>query len=139
MLKIIGRQINRGQEDTDIIEFITEGKMRNKGDSIYLQYDEGDISGMAGCRTMLKITDKRIRMKRFGGDVSLDTVIDFERGKRFIGVYDTPYGSIEMEVLTNMITNKIDKENAKGTIDIDYHMNLKGLSGGRNVLNIEIM
>lgn len=139
LLKIVGRQINRHDVEDDAIEFITEGKFYEKGNSVYLLYEESELSGMEGVTTSLKITGDKIRMKRFGDDIVIDTVIEFEKGKRFTGFYDTPFGSFEMEVMTNSIENNIDKMKIKGHLDIDYNISLKGVSEGRSLLNIQIM
>lgn len=139
MLKIVGKQLFGLSEEEEQLEFMTEGKFYEKDDSIYLSYDESEFSGMEGCTTSLKITGDKIQMRRFGHSVPLDTEIQFEKGKRFTGYYDTPFGAVEMEVLTNDIVNNINKDAAKGTLNIDYHISLRGLSEGRNRLDIEII
>jgi uncharacterized beta-barrel protein YwiB (DUF1934 family) len=141
MLKIIGRQIEKdvtSENLEDAMEFITEGRFYKKGNSVYLVYDESEFSGMEGCTTSLKITGDRIRMKRYGEDVGFDTAIEFEKGKRFNGFYDTPFGSVEMEVLTNNVENRI-QESGEGMLNIDYHVSLKGLVESRSNLRIEII
>lgn len=137
MMKIIGTQVTADLEE-DQLEFITEGKLYEKGDALYLIYDESEISGMPGCRTRLKLKNGTIKMKRVGENVGIDTEIEFEKGKRYTGYYDTPFGAIEMEVLTNHVENSVTTE-GKGMLDIDYHISLKGLAEGRNKLNIELM
>lgn len=138
MLKIVGKQITVEAEEQQL-EFVTEGKYYEKGDSVYLVYDESQFSGMEGCTTSLKITGDKIRMKRYGNTIALDTEIEFEKGKRFKGYYDTPYGSVEMEVLTNDIVNNIERSDGSGSLNIDYHISLRGLSEGRSKLDIEII
>lgn len=138
MLKIIGKQITTDSEEEQL-EFVTEGKYYVKDDSVYLLYNESEFSGMEGCTTSLKITGDKIKMKRYGESIALDTEIEFEKGKRFKGYYDTPYGSVEMEVLTNDVVNRIEKTEGRGTLNIDYHISLRGLSEGRSILDIEIM
>lgn len=138
MLRIIGKQVT-GESEEEKMEFVTEGRFYEKDDSIYLLYDESDFSGMEGCTTSLKITGDKVRMKRYGDTISLDMAIEFEKGKRFKGFYDTPFGAIEMEVLTNSVVNRIQSGAGKGSLDIDYHISLRGLSEGRSLLNIEIM
>lgn len=138
MLKIIGKQVTVESEEQQL-EFVTEGKYYEKGDSVYLVYDESQFSGMEGCTTSLKITGDKIRMKRYGNTIALDTEIEFEKGKRFKGFYDTPFGSVEMEVLTNDITNNIERSNGSGSLNIDYHISLRGLSEGRSKLDIQII
>lgn len=138
MLKIIGKQVTSDSEEEQL-EFVTEGKYYEKGGSVYLLYDESEFSGMEGCTTSLEITGDNIKMKRFGDSIGLDTEIEFEKGKRFKGYYDTPYGSVEMEVLTNDVVNKIEKAEGKGSLNIDYQISLKGLSEGRSILDIQII
>ncbi len=76
-------------------------------------------------------------MTRKGTEVGIDTEIRFKKGMRHSGYYDTPYGPIEMEVLTNDLFNNVTDEEG-GSIDIDYHISLKGLSEGRSRLNIQV-
>ena len=139
MLKIIGKQVTSDAEEEQQLEFVTEGKYYEKGGSVYLLYDESEFSGMEGCTTSLKITGENITMKRFGESIGLDTEIEFEKGKRFKGYYDTPFGSVEMEVLTNDVVNNIVKTEGKGNLNIDYNISLRGLSEGRSILDIEII
>ncbi|GAB1475772.1 hypothetical protein MASR2M70_06040 [Bacillota bacterium] len=140
MLKIVGKQIlGEGGEDEEQLELVTEGKYYEEDGTMFLSYDESGFSGMEGCTTSLMIRDDEILMKRCGEAVPLDTEIRFEKGKRFTGYYGTPFGAVEMEVLTNDVVNKINKDVPKGSIDIDYHISLRGLSEGRSRLNIEII
>ncbi|QAT41881.1 DUF1934 domain-containing protein [Aminipila luticellarii] len=138
MLKIVGRQVSIDSDNEDQIEFVTEGKIYKKDQTTYLIYEESEVSGMPGCKTSLKLKGDTIKMKRFGDSVGLDTVIEFQKGRRYEGFYDTPFGAIEMEVLTNDLVNNLTPE-GKGSIDIDYHVSLKGLSEGRSKLNIQII
>ena len=136
MIRLTGRQLNSEGTDTDQIEFITEGKAYKKGNATYLTYEEGEMSGLEKVRTTVRIgNDGEIRMKRFGSSLLLETVMEFQKGKRFNSLYQTPYGAIEMEVLTNRIINSI-RPDLTGSLYIDYDIALKGISEGRNMLNI---
>ncbi len=145
MLKIVGRQVtNDGADDVEeeVMEFMTEGQLYEKNGSVYLLYKETELSGMEGCTTSLKITDDTVRMKRFGRSMPINTVMEFRKGKRYEGYYDTPYGAIEMEVLTNHIENNIKCGMAEGdsaTLHIDYAVSLRGLSESHSRLNIQIL
>jgi uncharacterized beta-barrel protein YwiB (DUF1934 family) len=138
MLKIIGSQITRNEGD-ERVEFITEGKYAEEKNSVLLSYDESELSGMEGCTTSLRITDGKIKMERYGSLIGVDTAIEFEQGRRFKGYYDTPFGSIEMEVLTNSVVDNIERKNASGYLSIDYNVCLKGLAESRSRLKIEIL
>ena len=138
MLKIIGSQITRNEGD-ERVEFITEGKYAEEKDSVLLSYDESELSGMEGCTTSLRITGGKIKMERYGSLIGVDTAIEFEQGRRFKGYYETPFGSVEMEVLTNSVVNNIERKNASGYLSIDYNICLKGLAESRSRLKIEII
>jgi len=137
ILKIIGKQLSSDMEEVQL-EFMTEGQFYEKDKSRYLIYDESEFSGMPGCQTKLELTGDRIKMSRLGAGIGMDTQIEFTKGKRYTGYYETPFGAVEMEVLTNDITNNLSSDGT-GSVDIDYHISLKGLTEGRSRLNIEIM
>ena len=141
MLRIIGRQIDRFDEvSPETMEFMTEGKAYKKGNATYLVYEESQVSGLEGVKTTLRIgNDGTIKMKRFGSGVMLDTVMEFHQGKRFKSVYETPYGALPMEILTNSVINQLEDDNITGNLFIDYEISLKGVSEMRNLLNIEVM
>lgn len=136
LLRIVGSSIYDGVEENQV-ELVTEGKLYKRGKVIYLTYDESEFSGMEGCKTRLILDGESVCMTRKGTDVSINTEIRFQKGKRHSGYYDTPYGPIEMEVLTNDLSNSVCDEEG-GSIEIDYHISLKGLSEGRSRLNIQV-
>ena len=137
MLKIIGKQLSCDIEEVQL-EFVTEGKIYKEDKSLYLVYEESEFSGMPGCRTKLEFREGSIKMSRFGQGAPADNEIEFKKGKRYTGYYDTPFGAVEMEVLTNEIENSLTVC-GKGSVKIDYQISLKGLAEGRNRLNIEVM
>ena len=142
MLKITGKTVRQKEEiesHEDVIEFVTEGKLYRRGQTTYVSYMESELSGVEGCKTSLTISDGKVRMKRTGKPLGIPTVIEFEKGKRFKGLYDTPFGAIGMEVLTNSITTFPDTEEGKNRLSIDYSVSLRGVTESRNKLDIEIM
>lgn len=136
-MKIIGSQSLEGQQD-DQMEFVTEGELYDKGDALYVIYEESEISGMPGFKTRLKITDGMVKMKRIGAAGGTGTEMVFEIGRRYENYYHTPYGPFEMEILTNSLENTMTAEGTGG-VSIDYNMSLKGLMESRNKLRIELL
>ena len=63
MMRIIGTQVNANAEEEQL-ELITEGKLYEKGEAMYLIYDETELSGMPGCKTRLKLKDGTVKMRR---------------------------------------------------------------------------
>ncbi len=136
MVRITGTQ--NIDNDADKIEFVTEGRIYQKGDATYIIYEESEFTGLEGCKTTVRISGNNVKMFRFGESFPLDTRIEFEKGKRFEGYYQTPFGPIEMEIMTNNLTNNLSFENG-GSLNIDYNIALVGLTEGRSVLDIEVM
>jgi len=138
-LRIIGNQLHGLDEQSeDMMEFITEGRFTRKGDALYLIYEESELSGVEGYTTSLKVTGGKVRMKRYGEEGGIQTAIEFEKGRKFTGWYETPFGTIPLEVLTNEVDNRLDPDGA-GTLGIDCSVSLKGLTESRNLLRFEIM
>ena len=135
-LKIIGRQFDQDQQENSM-EFVTEGKLYQKNGSIYLFYDESELSGFPGCRTSLKLTKDSVRMRRRGMGTGYEAELLFRKGDRITGDYETPYGTINMEVLTSDVKNNL-AEDGTGNVDVDYMISLEGMAEGRNELRIEI-
>ena len=140
MIRLTGRHLGADASGEDQIEFVTTGKAYQKGDATYVTYMEGEMSGLEKVRTMLRIgRDGEILMKRFGRErLMMDTVMEFQKGKRFSSLYPTPYGPLKMEILTNKIVNTIQPEDCTGSLYIDYDIALKGIAETRNMLSIEL-
>ncbi|MBQ6370618.1 MAG: DUF1934 domain-containing protein [Firmicutes bacterium] len=137
MIRIKGKQVSKDSGE-DEMEFMTEGKLYRRKGTVYLLYEETELSGVPGCKTRLRLRDGEIQMKRIGEGAGIGNEILFEQGKRYTGYYDTPFGPIPIEVLTNYVNSSIT-EDGSGDIDIDYEISLKGLMEGRNTLNITLM
>ncbi len=133
MLKITGKTADKD----DGIEFVTEGVLYSKGPLLLIEYPESELSGLEGCTTRLTVSKNKIRLRRTGEPLAVDTVMEFEKGKRFLGYYETPYGPMGMEILTNNIEKNVSGD-GEGRLSIDYSISLKGLSDARKTLDIEL-
>ena len=141
MLKITGKTLsarpaNGKPEDefNDTIEFTTAGTMTSRGGITRITYDETELSGIEGCRTLITIAGQKLKMQRSGRDLPNGTIMEFEEGKRYHGLYETPYGNIGMEILTNSV--KFEGENK---IAVNYSLSLQGIVESRNELDIEVI
>ena len=137
MVRIKSMQVSR-EAGSDEMEFVTEAKLYKRNGALYLLYEESEFSGMPGCRTRLRLRDDEVQMKRFGEGAVIGNELRFKKGSRYTGLYETPFGPIEMEVLTNDVASTISEEGT-GQVDIDYEVSLKGLLEGRNRMNITLM
>ena len=134
MLKIEGSPAGSPEE---AIEFVTEGKLSSRGNTTVIKYEESPLAGMEGCTTYLTISPKKVKLKRTGEMFPIPTVMEFEEGKRFTGMYETQFGAVGMEILTNRI-NQGPEVCGESKLSIDYSLSLKGLTESRNKLDITI-
>ena len=135
-LKITGKQIFDGSEEEQM-EFVTDGKLYLRNDAVYVVYDESDISGLAGCKTTLKLKDNTVKMRRTGGE-GYGTELYFEEGKRFSNIYNTPYGDMGIEVLTASVKTELNDDYA-GKVSIAYDVSMEGMEEGKNQITIDIL
>ncbi len=136
-LRIVGRQCYDDSEEEQM-EFITDGKLYERNEAVYIVYDESKVSGMEGCKTTLKIKGDTMKMRRIG-PAAPNTELYFEKGKRMNSLYDTPYGSMDIEVVTRFVHNNLDTEALKGTVDIEYQVSLQGYAEARSRLTVDIL
>ena len=135
-LKITGKQCYDNHEEEQM-EFVTDGKLYVRGGAIYIVYDESDVSGLSGCKTTLKVSGDSLKMRRIGGG-GPQTELYFEKGKRISSLYETPYGPMELEVLTRSVINRLDTAEYRGNVDTEYHVSLSGMAESKNRLTIDI-
>lgn len=134
LIRVIGTQRD-AQGEEGKIELVTEGKFYNKNNSLYLVYEETEVSGMAGATTRLKIEGKdRVSMKRFGTTMSQ---LIFEEKKSFTSQYNTQFGDFEMSVFTKKLQVNISDDGKSGNIEIHYNILIKGFANTSNTLRIE--
>lgn len=131
VLKIDSKIKMTGQEDQDM-ELMTEGKFYIKDEQFYFVYEESELSGMDGTRTMLKLGDERVTMRRFGQN---DSELTFEAGIRYDALYKTPYGHFDMEVVASKVNYEVDAE-GNADIELIYEISIKGLGENKTYMKI---
>lgn len=135
-LKITSKQ-NMGDHEEEQMEFVTDGKFYTRNGAGYIVYDETEMSGLMGCKTVIKLKDQSVKMKR-DGEVGFNTELQFEEGKRYSSIYETPYGAIGLEVFTKTVDNNLDMEKGEGIIDVLYQISIEGVAEGENRITIKV-
>ena len=121
--------------ENQTIEMMTEAELYEKNGSIFIIYFESEVSGMAGCKTMLKLSNNTITMTRFG---DTNSKIVFDLDQPMTSVYKTAYGDFDMNVTTLNLVTAIDVDNQSGYLEIEYQMVLEHLSSSHNHLVIKV-
>ena len=137
-IKITGTRFEEGEQEEQM-EFVSDAKMYERSGAKYFLFDESIFSGFPNSKTMLKVKDNTIRIKRAGGEEdAFGMELEFSKGTRFLNKYYTPYGNFDVEVLTTDIRTDLSPEGF-GTIKLGYDISLMGSDQGRNEIEIEIM
>lgn len=122
---------NLGNED--IIEVLSNGKLYEKNDGIYVIYKEELEKNSADVTTTIKISEKEILIKRFG---LVNSNMKFILDKETTTLYKTPQGIFNIKINTNKLDIKETDKDIE--IEIDYNMEILGLFKGVNIIKIKI-
>lgn len=115
------------------IEVVTPGDFSKKGDSFYAVYDETEISGMEGTTTTLKIDEDKFSIMRIG---TTNAKMEFQKLKPNISLYDTPYGTLEINIDTQDLKITVNEDG--GEVYVQYNLSISGMKAQRTKLNIKI-
>ena len=139
-LRPSGEAFLRELEKEDSLEILTEGTMYQKNDARYISYEESEAAGLADSRTLVKLSDGSIRIRRYGRSDDDDGMdLTLEPGILSITRYQIPaMSSISLEVYTNSLSEDLDEE-GYGTISVDYRIRFDQFFSRRNILEIEVM
>lgn len=118
----------------DVIEFITTGNLYDKNGKYYIMYRESEMTGFGEeTTTTLKVDGDVITLMR-NGPASSQMV--FEKGKKHLGYYETPYGSFTVGTVTDHAS--ADLSLCGGRVDISYDLEINSVMQGRNNLHMDV-
>ena len=131
LISIKGTQTVDDQQD--VIELTTVGKMGEKNGHVFITYSE-EQTGLPAVITTLKIIgEDSVTVQRSGGNNSRLMV---EKGQRNLSHYETGYGALTIGVFGEKIINKINGNGGQLTLCYTIDANSSLLS--RNQLEISI-
>lgn len=132
VVTIIGTQRD-AQGEKSKIELITEGRCYDKKGVKYIVYKDSEISGLEGVTTMLKIYDTHVVLIRTG---SVDHKQEFCQGEKSYSTYVTPYGTMQIGILTKNL--EIALSGLAGRLYISYDLEISGQWQSANTLSISV-
>ncbi|MGL5329739.1 MAG: DUF1934 domain-containing protein [Peptostreptococcaceae bacterium] len=128
--------INTNQYDEhskiDTININTVGTLHKKNNGTYLMYKE--IQDGVEITTSMKIVGSELTIKRFGDS---NSTMVFEKGKKYISKYMTPYGLFNIETNTKYLNIKLNDDNSI-KIDLDYDIKVNDIFSGRNKIEVNV-
>jgi uncharacterized beta-barrel protein YwiB (DUF1934 family) len=121
------------EKTEESIEVVTPGDFYNKNEKYYVEYDETEISGMEGTKTIFEIDPSKFTLIRNG---TTATKMEFKDKSENFVMYNTPYGMIEMKILIQELFININDNG--GDVKIKYDMVLPGEKPLNTTLSVNI-
>ncbi len=121
-------------DEPDINEVLMPGKFYIKGHYRYITYEETQLTGMSGDKTILKIGKDTFWLKRYGDN---NSEMKFKVGESFETKYTTPYGVFMINNTTQKYIDNVSND-GDGYIELLYNLDISGVSTSVNYLKIEI-
>ncbi len=131
LIVLKGKQEIDGEENC--YELTTMGNYTKKGDKYYISYEGSEITGYENTRTTLKVKDDYVSMIRFG---KASAQMIFEKGSKYSGYYNTPYGGLTVDVTTKDI--QVDINDDGGEFKLDYYIQFNHDAPVRNGMHVKI-
>ena len=138
-LKPSGEAFRRELELEDTMEILTEGTVYSKNNATYITYEEAEALGTEDVRTLVKLEDGSIRIRKYGRDEEDEGMdMTLRPGMLNITRYQVPMmPSLNLEVYTNKLEDNLDEE-GYGTVSVDYKIRFDKFFSRRNILEIEV-
>ena len=139
-LKPSGEAFRRELELEDSMEILTEGTMYSRNNARYIAYEEAEAFGSEDIRTLFKLEDGSIRIRKYGRDED-DEGMDMTLTPGMLNItrYQIPMmSSVNLEVYTNKLEDNLNEE-GYGTVSVDYKIKFDRFFSRRNILEIEVM
>lgn len=119
------------------IQFMTQGKLRmGDHEDAVLEYTESqqdeETGEIATALVTLMLEKNRVTMTR-KGDYS-NTMV-FVPDQRFEGIYQTPFGTMDMAVYSRGVRCDIGEQ--KGSVHLKYQLDIQGAYASSNELHLE--
>lgn len=134
LISIKGLQFIDTEGDAEAIELITVGSCYHRNGHTFIKFDEC-FEGVEGCaHNLVKIAGDVLEVRKKG---VLDVHMVFEKEKKNISYYTTPFGTMQMGIAATNL--KIEEAEDQIDIQVDYalEVNQEYVSDCTLILNVK--
>ena len=128
------RSFQPGEEaqGPESVELVTDGHYEYGRDASWFTYQESEITGMEGTVTTFRVEDGLVTLTREG---AVNSQMLFQKGRKHVFLYDTPFGAMTMGVDTQQLRTETDEHG--GQLDIVYSVDVDNVLLGKNTFRID--
>lgn len=83
-------------EESQTVQVVTEGTMRTEGDTVFLSYEESEVTGMEGTTTTFAVQGERVELVRTG---AVESKMVFEKGIKNVSLYNVGFGALTLSLI----------------------------------------
>lgn len=132
IISVEGTQRFVGEEKQTIC-IVTDGTMKTDGDTVFLSYEESEISGMEGTVTTFEVRKDHVVLRRTG---AVQSKMVFEKGKKDISLYNVGFGATTIGVQARRLKNELGPDG--GRLEISYGIEIGDQIRGLNSFIIDV-
>lgn len=132
ILFVRGEQIYEDMEP-EVTELMTEGVMEMEDGTMRLSYEETELTGMEGTVTTFTIQGDTVLLERTG---AVESRMEFRRGERSSSLYETPWGTMVVDIATSKLSHKIGERG--GVLEICFSIAVNHQIAGENRFKIRV-
>ena len=132
LISVEGTQRFPGEEK-QTIQIVTDGTMEHRDDTVYLRYDESEMTGMEGTTTTFAVGRDQVVLTRTG---AIQTKLIFEKGKQNVGLYDMGFGTTTIGVRARRMQSSLGPEG--GRLELSYGLQIGGAINSLNSFTIDV-
>ena len=107
--------------------------MKTEGNTVYLSYEESEVTGMEGTTTTFTVHPERVELIRTG---TVQSKMVFEKGKKDVSLYDVGFGALTIGVKARRLKNELGP--AGGHLEISYGIEIGEEAKGLNSFVIDV-
>ncbi|MDD6023537.1 MAG: DUF1934 domain-containing protein [Oscillospiraceae bacterium] len=120
-------------EEKQTVSIVTEGTMRFVGDTVFLSYEESEVTGMEGTTTTFQVEKDQVILTRTG---AVESQMVFEKGKKNVSLYNMGFGALTIGVQARRLKNELGPEG--GHLEISYGIEIEDAARGLNSFIIDV-
>ena len=132
MISVRGEQYFDGV-DPDETVLLTEGSLEKTEEGWRITYEESELTGMTGTVTTFDIVGAKVILSRRG---TVNSQMVFEEGQQHVSLYETPYGTMTIDICTSKLEKTMDREG--GDMEIRYTIAVEHRVTGKNCFKISV-
>lgn len=120
-------------EEKQTVQIVTEGVMKTVGDTVYLSYEESEVTGMEGTTTTFAVKKDHVTLTRRG---TVESEMVFEKGKKNVSLYNMGFGALTIGIKARRLKNDLGPDG--GRLEISYGIEIEEQAQGLNSFIIDV-